>query len=116
MIVLVLALIIYAILKPSYADYTDRANVVRLMATTTVLREEINKEILAKKENIQIDPYSFIDKSPNTTYVDVSSSGKVTIYSQPLSVFVVFTPKLENDKVSWVCSGLPKRDLPTQCR
>ena len=115
--VLLLCLIPALVLLPMHGDYTSRAKYSELILSASGVRTEITERALQKRslvgagEGVRFEPQGKI-----TTSVLVSPNGIVIGYSEMLAAVVVLIPKMDGEKMTWSCTGLPRKILPGSCR
>ena len=115
--VLLLCLIPALVLMPMHGDYTSRAKYSELILSASGVRTEITERALQKRslvgagEGVRFEPQGKI-----TTSVLVSPNGIVIGYSEMLAAVVVLIPKMDGEKMTWSCTGLPRKITPGSCR
>ena len=110
-------LVLYALIRPAFCDYTDRMLMGEIIESVKPTKEAIAKAI----ENVaSLSGLSFTqDHDPatdNLTYRKITNSGEVILFSEPLGTLVVLTPEMKNGEVFWSCYGSPQQNMTPECR
>jgi hypothetical protein len=110
--------IIVFIYMTSKSDYSDREAVLRSFSCVEDIRPKIESLLLTANKISSIDVANFSPELARCQidYFDISNDGRITVYNERRSVFMVYIPKIENHNISWACIGGPHKLVPTACR
>ena len=110
-------LVLYALIRPAFCDYTDRMLMGEIIESVKPTKEAIAKAI---ENDASLSGLSFTqDHDPatdNLTYRKITNSGEVILFSEPLGTLVVLTPEMKNGEVFWSCYGSPQQNMTPECR
>ena len=110
-------LVLYALIRPAFCDYTDRMLMGEIIESVKPTKEAIAKAI---ENDASLSGLSFTQHhdpaADNWTYRNITNAGELILFSEPLGTLVVLTPEMKNGKVSWSCYGSPKRNVSPECR
>ena len=116
---LIILAILYVLFRPMYCDYTDRAKVSELLFISSLMKVEIEKNLLARKTISNIvdsNIKSVIQSNKYLSYYHIDNVGNISLFSEELGTLLVLKPTLINEKVNWSCFGLPHKNVPVFCR
>ena len=104
-IAFVVLLLIYAVIKPVYSDYSDRIVMTEILEKLTQTRVETESTLV--KQNL-VDAKNITLLHPDIKYGQISTNGAITIYSPKVNTFVVLTPNINKGVVTWHCFADPE--------
>jgi len=117
--------VLAAIAVPAYQDYTIRARVVEGLTATEQPRAAVEQFILNKqrlptsKESKALLGAQVPGLVTDLTYDDKSGAITITLAIEILgdNNLVLFTPKVQDDGIIWICSSeIQNKYLPKSCR
>ena len=116
LLILPVVLIVYALVKPMYGDYTDRARTNELIALAEPAKIAIAAAIAKGTPIKEFDKKKWIQQGQHLTYMHITDSGEIFSFGESFGTFVKLTPIIKGKEVSWVCIGQPQKNMPMSCR
>lgn len=103
------------VVMPAYQCYTDRAKAAEVVLAGSVLREEIERNAVAKQtlsgagRGIEFRP------SGRAKWGLVTNEGQIVVVGDDPAVVFTLTPTLVGGSVTWECRGFPTKFAPKPC-
>ena len=117
--------LILLVTTPS-ADFIVRTKVSELMVISSAIKEMILDDIIENQsETISGELFERpwpTNASEYLSYTHITKRGKIFLFSEKLGVLLTFTPSLVRDEkgeiidLTWICYGLPKKNVSANCR
>ena len=96
--------------------YTPKAKVSELIRATSQAQEEINKRISQHQSITAAGAGLQIELSGRVKEGFISNDGVIVVAGEDPPAVVIFQPTFASGVVTWKCSGLPKKHMPSSCQ
>ncbi|WP_342617103.1 hypothetical protein [Rhodoferax sp. GW822-FHT02A01] len=113
-VLVVLASIPFSVLQTEC--YTPRNKVAELMLSGSSYRTQMDERFESQKTLENIGKGIQVELTQRVRSGMVTSDGTIVLASEDPVAVVFLTPHVEQGKLIWKCSGLPKSVLPMPCR
>jgi hypothetical protein len=96
--------------------YSSRAKVSEVILAASSYRTQINERFESQKTLDNIGSGIHVELSGRVRSGMVAPDGVIVLASEDPVAVVFLTPHVEQGKLIWKCSGVPKSVLPMSCR